>query len=67
MAARTVRMLAPRFMPAKEWVLRFKQEQGKKTSAKSWRSPDQQREELSSSWPAASCGGERAMERRVVR
>ena len=38
---------APRFMPAKEWVLRFKQEQGRKIAAKSWRSPDQQREELS--------------------
>ncbi len=46
-SARTVRMLAPRFMPAKEWVLRVKQEQAKKVKAKSWRSPDQQREELS--------------------
>jgi plasmid stabilization system protein ParE len=45
-AARTVRMLAPRFMPAKEWVLRFKQEQSKKATVKSWRSPDQQRDEL---------------------
>jgi len=45
-SARTVRMLAPRFMPHKDWVLRFKQEQKKKATVRSWRSPDQQREEL---------------------
>ncbi len=45
-AARTVRMLAPRFMPTKEWVLRLKNEQQKKSGVKSWRSPDQQREDL---------------------
>jgi plasmid stabilization system protein ParE len=45
-AARTVRMLAPRFMPAKEWVLRLKQDQAKKASVKSWRSPEMQRDEL---------------------
>lgn len=45
-SARTVRMLAPRFMPAKEWVLRLKEDQRKKATSKSWRTPDQQREEL---------------------
>lgn len=45
-AARTVRMLAPRFMPAKEWQLRLKQEHQKKSAVKSWRSPEMQRDEL---------------------
>jgi hypothetical protein len=46
LAARTVRMLAPRFMPSKEWVLRFKEDKQKKGVVKSWRSPDQQRADM---------------------
>ena len=45
-AGRTVRMLAPRFMPAKEWALRYKEEKAKQARVKSWRSPEMQREEL---------------------
>lgn len=45
-AGRTVRMLAPRFMPAKEWALRYKEEKAKAARVKSWRSPEMQREEL---------------------
>jgi plasmid stabilization system protein ParE len=44
-AARTVRMLAPRYMPAKEWVLRLKEDQMRKAKIKSWRSPDQQHDD----------------------
>ncbi|HEY1721426.1 MAG TPA: hypothetical protein VGG27_09305 [Magnetospirillaceae bacterium] len=45
-AARTVRMLAPRYMPTKEWTLRLKQDQQRKASVKSWRSPEMQREDI---------------------
>jgi plasmid stabilization system protein ParE len=46
LAARTVRMLAPRFMPSKEWELRFKEDKNKKHAVKSWRSPEQQRNDM---------------------
>jgi len=46
LSSRTVRLLAPRFMPTKEWVLRFKAEKNRTATVKSWRSPEQQREEM---------------------
>jgi len=46
LASRTVRMLAPRFMPSKEWELRFKEDKNKKSAVKSWRSPEQQRNDM---------------------
>jgi len=46
LSSRTVRLLAPRFMPTKEWVLRFKEEKNRTAKVKSWRSPEQQREEM---------------------
>ena len=46
LAARTVRMLAPRYMPSKEWELRFKEDKTKKSRVQSWRSPEQQRNDM---------------------
>lgn len=49
LASRMVRMLAPRFMPSKEWELRFKEDKAKKGRVKSWRSPEQQRADMKKS------------------
>jgi len=46
LSGRTVRMLAPRFMPSKEWELRFKEDKNKKSRVQSWRSPEQQRNDM---------------------
>lgn len=44
--ARTVRLLAPRFMPTQEWVLQSKRDAQKKASVKVWRSAEQQRDDV---------------------